>query len=189
MSLLVRSLELVKRPVVTLTGEDVAQIKDVVYAGPGSAVRGFTLNGLGLFSGPLKVALPIESVIAIGRDAVMIADEGVLTEFADIAERSDVRDRNVLGNRVVTDGGADLGAVTDVILQVGPTTEVVGYEVQATPALHPEGRHMLIPLPHTLAVSGEALVVPSAVVEFVSDDLSGFGAAVEAFRARLDVTT
>jgi hypothetical protein len=44
---------------------------------------------------------------------------------------------------------------------------------------------VLIPLPATLAVSGEKLVVPAAVTDFVADDLAGFGAAVDAFRARL----
>jgi hypothetical protein len=43
----------------------------------------------------------------------------------------------------------------------------------------------LIPLPDTISVSGEALMVPATAVDFVSDDLSGFGASVDAFRSRL----
>jgi uncharacterized protein YrrD len=180
---------LVKRPVVTLAGEDVAQIKDVVYDASGGAVGGFTLNGRGLFSGPLKAALPIGSVIAIGPDAVMIADETALVERAEVADPGDVRERNVLGNRVITDTGTDLGTVVDVILQTGAVTDVVGYEIQASPALEAEGRKVLIPLPDALAVSGEALIVPGGAVEFVAHDLAGFGAAVAAFRSHLEGTT
>ena len=44
MSLLVRARDLVKRPVVTLTGEDVAEIKDVVYDAGTGTVNGFTLD-------------------------------------------------------------------------------------------------------------------------------------------------
>jgi hypothetical protein len=44
---------------------------------------------------------------------------------------------------------------------------------------------VFIPLPDTVAVSGENLIVPAAATEFVSEDLAGFGAAVGAFRARL----
>jgi hypothetical protein len=40
-------------------------------------------------------------------------------------------------------------------------------------------------LPAQLAVSGQALVVPAPTEEFVFDDLSGFGAGVADFRARL----
>jgi uncharacterized protein YrrD len=178
----VRARELVKRPVVTLTGEDVAEIKDVVYDASTGAVTGFTLNGRGLFAGPLKVALPLAAVTAIGRDGVMIADESVLVSRRDVADAADVRDRNVLGNRVITDTGTELGTVLDVILQVGLITDVVGYEVSAAPALNTDERTVFIPLPDALAVSGEALIVPGGAVEFVAHDLAGFGGAVAAFR-------
>lgn len=186
MSLLVRATELVGRPVVTLAGDDVAQIKDVVFDESTGAVGGFTLSGRGLLAGPLKTALPMAAVRAIGRDAVMIAEETALVERDDVATSATVRNRNVLGDRVVTESGTDLGTVVDVILQAGVSTEAVGYELQASPALHPEGRRVLIPLPDTVAVSGEALIVPSGAVEFVSHDLAGFGAAVARFRAHLE---
>ena len=184
MSLLLRATELGKRPVVTLAGEDIAQIKDVIYDASGGAVSGFTLNGRGIFAGPLKKALPITGVVAIGPDAVMITDAGALTERVEIAAAGDLRDRHVLGNRVVTDTGTDLGTVVDVILQVGADTDVVGYEIEAGEALG-DGRRVLLPLPDTLAVSGEALIVPRGAAEFVAHDLAGFGAAVAAFRTHL----
>ncbi len=186
MSLLVRATDLTKRPVVTLDGEDVAQIKDIIYDAGGGGVGGFTLNGRGLLAGPLKTALATTAIIAIGPDAVMIANTDALTARADIAEKSDVKTRNVLGDRVLTDSGTDLGTVVDVILQVDTVTDVVGYEIQATPALEPEGRKVLIPLPDALAISGEAVIVPHSAIEFVSHDLSGFGASVTAFRAHLE---
>lgn len=185
MSLLVRATELVKRPVVTLAGEDVAQVKDVLYDASGGAVAGFTLNGRGIFAGPLKQALPMTGIKAIGRDAVMIADTTVLANRVEVADPADVRDRNVMGNRVVTDTGTELGTVVDVILQVGSVTDVVGYEIEAGEALHVDGRRVLIPLPDALAVSGEALIVPAGATDFVAHDLAGFGAAVAAFRDHL----
>jgi hypothetical protein len=91
----------------------------------------------------------------------------------------------VLGNRVVTDTGTDLGTVVDVILQVGRTTDVAGYEIEAAEVLREGGRRVFLPLPDALAVSGEALIVPAGAAEFVAHDLAGFGAAVEAFRNHL----
>lgn len=186
MSLLVRATDLTKRPVVTLDGEDVAQIKDIIYDAGGGGVGGFTLNGRGLLAGPLNTALATTAIIAIGPDAVMIANTDALTARANIAEKGDVKTRNVLGDRVLTDSGTDLGTVVDVILQVDTVTDVVGYEIQAAPALEPEGRKVLIPLPDALAISGEAVIVPHSAIEFVSHDLSGFGASVTAFRAHLE---
>ncbi|HEY2173552.1 MAG TPA: PRC-barrel domain-containing protein [Mycobacteriales bacterium] len=186
MSVLMRATEIMKRPVVTLAGEDVAQIKDIVYAGAEAGeVAGFTLAGRGLFSGPRKEALPWSAVHGLGRDAVMIADEQALDDRQTVVEKGEARGGDVLGSRVLTDDGVDLGKVVDVILEVGRTADVVGYAIDSTEALGRDGRTVLIPLPDTIAVSGEALIVPSATTEFVTDDLSGFGAAVEAFRTRL----
>lgn len=40
-----------------------------------------------------------------------------------------------------------------------------------------------MPLPDTLSVSGEALILPDSALDFVRDDLAGFGAAVDEFRS------
>jgi uncharacterized protein YrrD len=189
MSVLMRATEIMRRPVVTLAGEDVAEIKDVVYAGRRGEIAGFTLNGRGIFAGPLKRALPWSGVHGLGRDAVMIADEGVLEDRDAVLARSQLNaggaTGNVLGSRVLTDTGVDLGQVTEVIVEVGATADVVGYEIDSSDALGPDRRKVLIPLPDVFAASVEALIVPAAAVDFVSDDLSGFGAAVDEFRARL----
>ena len=80
MSVLLRAAELVKRPVVTLAGKDVAQIKDVVYASSTGELSGFTLNGRGIFAGPMRKTLPWAAVHGLGPDAVMIKDESVLAD-------------------------------------------------------------------------------------------------------------
>lgn len=185
MTTLLRAKELVKRPVVTLAGEDVAQVKDLVYDASGGEVVGFTLNGRGLLAGPLDTGLPWSSVVACGRDAVMIADPSALAARDTVVSSDDSRHRDVLGSRVLTDSGTDLGEVIDVVLEVSDRAEVVGYEIESSEAMDNKGRKVLMPLPDTLAVSGEALMVPAAAVEFVCDDLAGFGAAVDAFRSRL----
>ena len=185
MSLLMRASTLTKKPVVTLDGEDVAQVKDVLYEGSGGSVIGFTLSGRGLFAGPKDVALPWSQVVGCGRDAVMITDEKALQEQQDLVDSHDIGARNVLGGRLVTDTGVDLGAVVDVIVETADVADVVGYEVEASAVLGGDSRRVLIPLPDALSVSGEALMVPGAALDFVSDDLAGFGAAVDDFRASL----
>lgn len=192
---LMRTSEVARRPVVTLDGEDVAQIKDVVYASGGGAVGGFTLSGRGLFAGPLKQALAWSSVISLGPDAVMIRDEDVLTSTTEVFDPSAASAAsggvggNVLGSEVLTDTGTLLGIVSDVILEVadrdGRTCDVVGYEVVASEALGTHGEKVFVPLPDTLAASGTHLMVPDSAKNFVAHDLAGFGAAVEAFRKQL----
>lgn len=184
-ALLLRARELTGRPVVTLDGELVAEIKDIVFERAGGAIAGFTLRNPGLFSRSRKDSLPWDGVHGVGRDAVMVPDETVLLPAKELAPRKQARKADVLNDRVLTDSGRDLGRVVDVVLQAGTGLEVVGYEVEASEALGTAGRRVLIPLPDTVAVSGENLIVPAAATEFVSEDLAGFGAAVDAFRARL----
>lgn len=189
---LMRTSEVTKRPVVTMGGEDVAQIKDVVYAAGGGAVGGFTLSGRGLLAGPLKQGLPWSSVAALGADAVMITDDTALQPAQNVLDTSATTagsGGNVLGSQVLTDSGIDLGTVVDVIIEVGQAQggqcDVVGYEIEASEALGTKGTRMLIPLPDTLAASGEHLIVPASAKDFVAHDLAGFGAAILAFRAQL----
>lgn len=184
-----RAAEVEKRPVVTLGGDDIAQVKDVVY-GDDSVVVGFTLAGRGLFSGPRKEALPWAGVSAFGPDAVVVGDADVLVDRDEVAEkaarRGGPKGGQVIGSRVLTDGGTDLGEITDVVLEVDDDrAALVGYEVNPSDALHTDRHRVLIPIDAARAVSGENLIVPAAATEFVSDDLAGFGASVERFRERL----
>ncbi|HEY4990635.1 MAG TPA: PRC-barrel domain-containing protein [Nakamurella sp.] len=193
MSILLRSSEINRLPVVTVAGEDVAQVKDVVYAAHGGQVGGFTLNGRGLFAGPLKTALPWANVIGVGPDAVIIRGEDAFTPVESLlaAVRSgEPAAGDILGSQVLTDDGAALGVVVDVVIEVADgggaaQADVVGYEIDPAEGAGRGTNRMLIPLPDTLSASGEHLMVPAAAREFVTDDLAGFGAAVDDFRAHL----
>ncbi len=201
MSRLMRTSEVASLPVVTLAGEDVAQIKDVVFSADGGAVAGFSLAGRGLLAGPLKQGVLWSRVVGLGPDAVMIADEDALDSLDDVvaAAASSTAGAgsggNVLGDRVLTDSGVDLGKVSDVVIEYdnadGGGCDVVGYEIEASEALaassssSAKNTRLLLPLPDTMAVSAEHVMVPASAENFVSNDLAGFGAAVLAFRAQL----
>ena len=183
MTLLMTASQITGLPVVTVRGgEDVAEVRDVIYSPEAGRLVGLTLNKRGFLSGRRREVLPAEAIHAIGRDAVMVADGSslVLPEDApeDVARPSG--DRNVVGDDVLTEGGVSLGTVRDLALLVGSTGEVVGYQIEKA-----GGGQGYIPLPAQLAVSGSALVVPDITEEFVRDDLVGLGAAVDDFRARL----
>lgn len=169
-------------PVVTVRGgEDVAEIKDIIYQADAGRIDGFTLNKRGLLSGKRREVLPIEQVHAIGADAVMIVDEDSLRERSQAppSVAAPERNRNVIGNDVLTESGTSLGEVSDVVLMVGSSGDVVGYQLKRQ-----SGGDAYIPLPSQLAISGRALVVPDETEQFTRDDLVGLGGAVEEFRSR-----
>jgi len=185
--LLLRATELSGMPVVSVAeGEALANVKDVVYNPDQGHLLGFTLNKRGFLRGPMKAVLPMSGVAGIGRDAVMVADADVCEEKGGLAAEAQASaGRNVIGDEVLTDGGRRLGKVTDIVV-AADSGDVLGYELEGDPKLQGHGgRPLFLPIPDTLAVSGTALLVPAAVEPFIRDDLSGFGAAVDEFRAHL----
>lgn len=196
MSYLLRSSEIAKRPVVTFAGEDIAQVKDLIYSAGGGEIGGFTLAGRGLFAGPLKTSLPWSAVAGLGGDAVMVeSEEGFVPnqELFDHSASAGGSGGDVLGSQVLTEAGTALGTVVDVIVEVpdtaGERADVVGYEIESSEAMGNKGAKVLIPLPDTLSASGEHLMVPTSAKDFVGHDLAGFGASVQAFRAQLEGTS
>jgi uncharacterized protein YrrD len=175
-SLLTSALDVPGRPVVTLAGEDIAQVRDVVFD-RGGRVTAFTLAGRGLLSGPMKPWLPWSAVHGFGPDALVVADDAALQEGATPGV-----DGSVIGDEVLTRSGTVVGTVVDAILRLdGASLDVVGYEVEG--ANGEAGR--FVPLPDTLSVNAGRLVVPDSALQFLSDDLAGFGASVDTFRSRL----
>lgn len=183
---LVRASHLTGLPIVTLSGDHGLEIKDVVFDKRAGAITGFTMRKPGLLGGPQKQVLTVADVHAIGPDAVMVPSHGVFTAPDSLSDSGD----NVLGDRVITDDGTDLGEVIDVIASVDAgRADIVGFEVKASEALGTEGAQVFLPLPAALAISGEAIVVPASARDFVSEDYTGFGAAVEAFRDQLGTSS
>ncbi len=179
MKALVRGTDLVGLPIVTLAGEDIAEVRDVMFDADAGHVLGFTLNKRGRFAGRLKDHLLRQQIRAVGPHAIIVATEVELSADAPSAAPAG---GNVLADRVMTDTGIQVGTVTDVVVDTGDGS-VVGYEV--VPADEPDqrrGRRSYLPLPEIGAVSGEAIIVPASAVDYVATDLAGFGEAVDRYR-------
>ena len=185
-----RARDLLGIPVVTLGGDDVAEVRDVVYDSERGALLGFTLNKRAWFGGQLAELLPDDSVYAIGRDVVMIETSAALVQANEAPDpvAHAAPQRNVVGASVLTESGTNLGEVTDVILALGRKVRAVGYEVTGggtERSAKAANTAWYIPLPEQIAISGDALIVPDEVDRFIEDDLTGFGATVREFRSQL----
>ena len=180
MKALVRGSDLIGLPVVTLAGDDIAEVRDVLFDPAKGEVMGFTLNRRGRLARRMSESLALDRVKAVGPNAIMIGDETALS--AESPHASGPGSGDVLGDRVLTDSGVLIGTVTDAVIDTGDGA-VVGYEIApADEVAGRDGRRSYLPLSDTCAVSGEALIVPAAAVDYVTGDLAGFGEAVERFR-------
>lgn len=180
MTNVMRATELIGLPVVSITsGEDVAEVRDVVYDSDRHRLIGFTLNKRGLFSGRMKDVLPAEALAAIGANAVMVANESAITESGTPRALDEPgAAKSVIGNRALSADGNELGEVVGVIFTTGATPAAVGYEVDPTD----NADHVFIPISEQMALSDDNLLLPADVTDFIRNDLAGFGAAVVAYR-------
>lgn len=153
---ILRAGDMPGRPVVSLAGERLAEIKDVVFNRQSGDLLGFTLNDPGFLSKARHDGLPMDAVHGIGDAAVMVAGPHVLVAVDQIVTQAERRGNDVLADRVLTEEGADLGEVVDVLLDPSHRPpRVVGYEMEAA-----DGHKVTVPLDDAVAVSGERLIVP-----------------------------
>lgn len=184
MSKLLRASTLIGRPVVTLAGESPLEVKDVVFDRNAGDIVGFTLRKHGFLGSPVKEELAWSNVHGMGPDAIVVADQDAL-------QRPDgdgitATGGNVLGDRVLTESGTDLGEVVEAIVATGSSADVVGFEIEPSEHLQTgDSQNVFLPLPDAVAVSGENVIVPDSAKDYISDDLSGFGGAVDNFRSQL----
>ncbi len=180
MNNVMRASDLIGLPVVSiLSGEDVAEVRDVVYDAVAHQLIGFTLNKRGLFSGRLKDVLPASALSAIGADAIMVPSESSITESSTPEALDHPGDASsVIGDRVLTADGNELGEVVGVIVSTGTNPEAVGYEIDPLDS----DDSVFVPISEQMSVSGENLLLPASATDFVRNDLAGFGAAVTEYR-------
>jgi uncharacterized protein YrrD len=181
---LLRGSDMIGLPVVTMSGDDVAEVREVLFDSTAGNVLGFRLNKRGRLKGRMKESLGRAQVAAVGPDAVMVQDADALL-VQEVTAGGDEPTGDVLGDRVMTDGGVQVGTVTDVVIDTAGGA-VVGFEV--APLEEASGRHgrrSYVPLPDTGAVSGEAVMVPASAIEYVTSDFAGFGEAVDRFRTMM----
>lgn len=182
-----RAAAIVGLPVVTIDrGEDIAEIRDVVYDGASHTLVGFTLKKRGFWGGKLPVQLIGDQISAIGPEAVMIDSDQVLVDRADappgLSERGAAHP--VIGTPAITTDGRNLGEVTSVVIETGRHPRAVGYEIAAPGVDDGPPVVRFVPILADMALSADNLVVPAEVLPYTGDDLDSFGQVLTSFRSR-----
>jgi uncharacterized protein YrrD len=170
---LLRGRDLIGQPVVEIaTGDDLAEIKDIVFDATRGTIRGFTLRRRGFFGRRLKNVLPIDGVASVGTHAVMVETADSITHPDSAPEDVKVDGgADVLSDVVITESGRTLGSVHDVVVTGGPDPRVVGFEISGERV--GDG---LVPIAASRGLSGSALIVPDGYEQRIRNDLTGLAA-------------
>ena len=138
MKLLMTASQIRGLPVVTVRGgEDVAEVRDVIYSPEAGRLVGLTLNQRGFLLVGSREVLPADAIHAVGKDAVMVSDEGPTLAAPEVAPDDIARpatDRNVLGNDVLTEGEAASAPLSILFCWSEATARLLGMRSRKLPA-------------------------------------------------------
>lgn len=176
MTALLRGKDVSGMPVVDIsTGDDVAEVRDLIFEPERGVIGGFTLGARGFFGRRMRQVLAVESVRSLGTHAVMVDSGDAVTEPSQAPPEVAQADRNadVTANTVITESGRELGKIRDVVIAGGANPRVVGFEIGGGAA--GDG---FVPIDTSGAVSASTLVVPDSFENRIRTDLLGLAGEI-----------
>lgn len=109
-----RGRDLVGMPIINLSsGETIGRVQDVYFDPDSHQVTGIVMDGGGWLKGPRKICFV--DLAGVGNDAITISDESVILKEPIEEECIIAGDGTVIGNRVMTRDGNELGTIADVV--------------------------------------------------------------------------
>ncbi len=95
-------------------GKKIANVKDVVFCPHKKSVLAFLIESRRYEL--KKKAILAKDVLSLGRDALIINDCSCITDFKELERTQELKERGrLLGRRIYTKWGEDLGTVEDVL--------------------------------------------------------------------------
>lgn len=168
-----RAKELIGLPVLTFdTGRKIREVKDILIDPEENLVLALLVDEGG-WASEAKV-LPFDQIHSIGPDAVIVETERAIIPVS-ASRRIHAalgKDRIIIGTRVFTEDGRDLGTVDDVFLDE-KTGRVSGYEVTGGFFADTARGKRFMPAPKTLTFGRDVAFVPSEVGDQMERQVTG----------------
>lgn len=149
--------------VVSLDGATkLGTVEDVLLDSERRQALGFRVKAGGLFSGTKAVLLP--DVQAIGADAMTIQDESKLNSENKVeALQGSLGRDGLVGSRVMTESGSDIGTVEDFDVSF-PDGAITGYVLRSGLLDRMQHKEQLIPISLVKSIGDKMIVVTDEVV-------------------------
>lgn len=123
-----RYSQLIGLPVICAdSGKKAGSVKDVIFCPKQREVRAFLMESKG-WSGKKRLVW-LQDILSLGRDAVVVSNMGNVTGLSKVEYGNALKDEGaLLGLRIYSKTGEDLGVVRDVVFDPG-TGRIEGVEV------------------------------------------------------------
>ena len=163
-------------------GLRVDSVKDLVLEDGDDGVVALLVSEGGLLSS--SRVIPFASVVRFGPSAVMIDTAASVVPATDEPRVHEILDRKgtLLGTRVMTEEGEDLGTIADVYFDEG-SGRVTGYEVSGGRVDDLVHGSSYLPFDHIRTIGTDAVITTGAAREVVDAQQGGLAAAVDGVRS------
>jgi uncharacterized protein YrrD len=160
------------------TGKRIARIQDLIFDQDTNQLLGFLVREGGAFQ-EAKV-IPLQSVRAIGANAVVIAESKAIVSAQKIPQIEKVLDRKLVlkGTQILTINGRSLGSIIDLYFDE-QTGHIEGYEASGGLFADAYSGRSFIPAPQTIRIGEEVTFVPPETATLMEEQVGGLRGAME----------
>ncbi len=157
------------------TGEVLDKVRDVFFDAQNKMVLGFLVDEGGILSSAR--VLPFESVSVIGPDGVLVSSATTIVPAKDAAHASDImkEDNVVVGTKIMTDDGKDLGKINDIFFDE-VTGMIEGYEVTGGLFADAVSGRSYLPSPSRFKIGKDVALVPVETISLIEGQSGGLEA-------------
>ncbi len=150
------------KPVISVaTAEKIGDVDDVYINTREQRILAVRVNMSGLFSGHRSVLW--SDIQSVGENAVTIPNAEVLHEEKDLPVLQDaVQSGDILGNRIVTEGGTDVGTAGDFDFD-SKTGEIASYVLSGGILQSLQRQEHLVPATWVKSIGSKLIVVRNEV--------------------------
>ncbi len=163
-------------PIVTKdTGETIEKVRDVLFDAKNNRVLGFLVDEEGLLTSA-KV-IPFEAVEVVGPQAIIVPGASAVVSADQAANAADIlnEDNVVVGTKVMTEDGKDLGTINDMFFDEQFGT-ISGYEVTGGIFADAVSGRSYLPSPQTLRIGRDVAFVPPETANMMENQKGGLAA-------------
>jgi len=181
--------DLIGKPIVAFdTGEQFERVEDLIFDQNSNQLLGLLVDEGGWFSSAR--VLPLQSIQAIGEDALIIPSKNAVVNAERMPEIKRILERNnvLRGTKLMTTDGRDLGSLADLYFDE-QTGVVEGYEVSGGVFADAYSGRAFVPAPHTLKIGQDVAFVPPETADLMAEQVGGIKGAVQNAGDRLQETT
>lgn len=171
---MLKGKDIIGRNIVSISdGKHLDKVHDLIFDYDANRLLALLVDEGGWFRAAKVV--PYDAVRSLGENAVMVDSEAAVVSARDdsrIAELLSAKQKSLIGLKLLTTDGRDLGRITDVYFEA-LSGQVVGYEASGGLFADLTGGRTFVPAPQSIKIGADAAIVPLSIAAAMEEGERG----------------